>query len=138
MKRYVIDTNLILRFLTGEPASHAKLAAEFLKKGEDGKYEVHISPLVVAEVVFVLTGKIYQCERVDVAGQVSRFLSNPAFEVHERDELLHALDLFKTHKIDFADAYLASIASSSKSSIVTFDKDFKQIKGLQTMLLTDK
>jgi len=78
MKTYNVDTNLILRFLTGMPEHHAKLAAEFFQQGEDGKHQVQITPIVVSEVVFVLTGKIYGCSRIEVADQLLQFLSNPA------------------------------------------------------------
>jgi predicted nucleic acid-binding protein len=137
MKRYIVDTNLILRFLTGEPASHAKLAAELFQQGEDGKIQLHISPIVVAETVFVLTGKIYGCARSDVADQLLQFLGNPSFKVQEMDEIVKAVTLFKAHKIDFADAYLAAKALISDASIATFDKDFAQIKGLESLILTE-
>ena len=74
MKSYIVDTNLILRFLTGEPVSQAKLAAEFFQQGENDKILLHISPIVVAETVFVLTGKIYGCAKADVYCRASQFV----------------------------------------------------------------
>jgi len=138
MKRYIVDTNLILRFLTGEPANHAQLAAEFFQQGEDGKISLHISPIVVAEIVFVLTGKVYACARAEVADQLLQFLSNPSFKVQEFEVIAKALSLFKAHQIDFADAYLAATALLSGASVATFDKDFAQINGLNSLILTQK
>jgi len=138
MKIYNVDTNLILRFMTGVPEDHAKLAAEFFQQGEDGKLVVQISPIVVSEVVFVLTGKIYGCSRADVAEQLLQFLSNPAFEVQELEILGKALELFKAHNIDFADAYLAATAQLSGIAVASFDRDFKKIKGIDTLILGKK
>ncbi len=138
MKTYNVDANLILRFLTGKPENHAKLAAEFFQQGENGKFEVHISPIIVAEVVFVLTGKIYGCSREHVADQLTQFLSNPAFKVMEYEILVKALELFKTYNIDFADTYLAAKALISGASVASFDKDFTKIKKVDLMLLSKK
>ena len=138
MKVYHVDANLILRFLTGEPENHAEAAAEFFRQGESGKFAVRISPIVVAEVVFVLTGKIYGCSREDVAVQLTQFLSNPAFKVVESEMLVKALELFKTCNVDFADAYLAADALVSGASVVSFDRDFTKFKGIDLMLLSKK
>ena len=120
MKRYIVDTNLILRFLTGEPASQAKLAADFFQQGENDKILLHISPIVVA----------------DVAKQLMQFLSNPSFKVQELGTIEKALTIFKNHNIDFADAYLAASAMLADASIATFDRDFSKIKGLKALILT--
>ncbi len=138
MKVYNVDANLILRFLTGSPEEHAKLAAEFFQQGERGKFEVKISPVVVAEVVFVLAGRIYGCSREDIVNELTQFLSNPAFKVVEFETLIKALELFKVHKIDFADAYLAADALVSGASVASFDKDFTKIKEVDLMLLSRK
>ncbi len=138
MKTYHVDTNLILRFLTGAPEGHAKLAAEFFQHAEDGKHLIQISPIVVSEVVFVLTGKIYGCSRVDVAEQLLQFLSNPSFNVLEFEAMVKTLELFRTHTIDFADAYLAATAQLSGVAVATFDRDFKKVKGLDALILGKK
>jgi predicted nucleic acid-binding protein len=138
MKRYIVDTNLILRFLTGEPENHAKLAAEFFQQGEDGKILLLISPIVIAETVFVLTGKVYGCARDEVSDQLLQFLSNPYFKVQEFEVIAKALSLFKAHQIDFADAYLAAMALLSGASVATFDKDFTKIKGLDALILSKR
>ncbi len=136
MKSYIVDTNLILRFLTGEPASQAKLAAEFFQQGENDKILLHISPIVVAETVFVLTGKVYSCAKAEVAHQLMQFLNNPSFKVQELETIEKALTIFTSYTIDFADAYLAAYAMLSDASIATFDRDFAKIKGLKALVLT--
>lgn len=138
MKVYNVDANLILRFLTGSPENHAGLAAEFFQQGESGKFEVKISPIVVAEVVFVLSGKIYGCDRAEIANQLTQFLSNPVFKVVELETLIKALEFFSTYKIDFADAYLAADALVSGASVASFDKDFTKIKEIDLMLFSTK
>ena len=60
---YLLDTNVILRFLTGEPEAQALRAKALFEQSEAGVLTIRILPLVIAEVVFVLTGKHYQMDR---------------------------------------------------------------------------
>ncbi len=72
----IADTNLILRFLTGQPESQANSARNLLEQCELGKLQLRIPVLVVAEVVFVLTGKIYAFTTREVASVLTRFLES--------------------------------------------------------------
>ena len=138
VKHYFIDTNLIVRFITGQPEDQAKIVAQFLQKSDHGEIVVHITPIVVAEVVFVLTGNAYGYARDTVAEALVGFLNNPAFIVQELESLQIALKLFVKHNVDFADAYLAASAKISGASVATFDQDFKKLKDVQSLDLKAK
>lgn len=135
MNRYLVDTNVLLRFLTGEPAEQAKRAKAFFEKSETGEICVRISPLVVTEVIFILTGRHYGFARSEVARTLTQFLQNPAFEVEQRDVVLEALEIFRTIKIDFVDAWLAADAKASLAGVASFDHDFKKITDLNWMAI---
>ena len=130
MKTYLLDTNVILRFLTGEPEEQAERARTLFEQSESGVLTIRILPLVIAEVVFVLTGKHYQMDRADVVEALILFLENPSFDVSDRDSLIRGLRIFKQHNIDYADAYLAAEAQASDCGIASFDQDFLKISGL--------
>lgn len=74
-KHYFIDTNLIVRFITGYPEKQAELTAQFLQKSDSGQIVIHITPIVVAEVVFVLTGKIYNYSKAEVVAALELWRS---------------------------------------------------------------
>lgn len=133
MKHYLIDTNIILRFLTGEPEAQAEQARQIFEQSDSGVCSLRILPLVVAEVVFVLSGKHYNLLRADIARELILFLQNPNLDVEDRDALLLALDLFAEHKIDYADAYLAAVARTHGHGIASFDQDFKKIPELDLL-----
>jgi len=130
VKTYLLDTNIILRFLTGTPEAQALRSKELFEQAESGILKIRILPLVVAEVVFVLTGKHYQMDRPDVADALILFLENPSFDVVERDSLIYGLQLFKQHNIDYADAYLAAESQHHDCGIASFDQDFLKIPEL--------
>jgi predicted nucleic acid-binding protein len=135
VKTYLVDTNLVVRFLTGEPEKQAALAARFFQDAEGKKTTLRFCPIVIAEVVFVLTGKIYGFPRKQVAEKLLEFLRNPSFKVQELEVLEKALELFSARKIDFADAYLAATAIVSNYGVVSFDRDFRGIEGLEARIL---
>lgn len=130
MKTYLLDTNVILRFLTGEPEAQAQRAKKLFEQSESGVLNIRILPLVVAEVVFVLTGKHYQMDRAEVAEALILFLENPNFDIADRDSLISGLRIFKQHTIDYADAYLAAEAQTHDCGIASFDQGFLKISGL--------
>lgn len=133
MKLYLVDTNIILRFLTGEPETQAEQARQLFEQCDSGVCALRILPLVIAEVVFVLSGKHYNLARKDIAKELILFLQNPNLDVQDRDSLLMALDLFAAHKIDYADAYLAAVARTYENGIASFDQDFKKIPELDLL-----
>jgi predicted nucleic acid-binding protein len=57
-----VDSNVLVRHLTGDPPDQAKKAGEFLRTTED----LILVDLVVAEVVYVLES-VYAVERERVA-----------------------------------------------------------------------
>jgi predicted nucleic acid-binding protein len=130
VKTYLLDTNVILRFLTGEPEAQAQRAKLLFEQCESGAFSIRILPLVIAEVVFVLTGKYYQMERAEVAKALILFLENPSFDVVDRDSLIRGLQLFQQHTIDYADAFLTAAAQTHDCGIASFDQDFQKIPNL--------
>ena len=135
MTRYLIDTNVILRFITGEPEDQAQQAKKLIEKCESGVLSVRILPLVVAEVTFVLTGRFYEFKRTEIARELIQFIQTPSFEVESRDVLIAAILIFRDHKIDYIDAYLAAEAQASGCGIASFYRDFKKISGLDLFRL---
>lgn len=126
----LLDTNLIIRYLTGEPKAQAEATKSLLERANAGNLTLRLSSLVVAEVVFVLTGKTYQFPRGDVKEALLPLLQWPQLDVQDREVLLNALDLFTHSKIDFVDACLAAEARLQQVAIASFDKDYDSISGI--------
>ena len=130
MKPCLVDTNLIIRFLTGEPEKQAARAKELFAANNAGELALKVVPLVVAEVVFVLSGKVYGYERGEVASALISFLQSPSLTVEKRDGMLLALNLYRDHSIDFVDACLAAEALLAGLSVASFDADFMKVPKL--------
>ena len=129
MKTPLLDTNTLVRFVTGEPEDQAREVAELFAKAEAGKIRLCVLPMVLAEAVFVLTG-FYEHPRRKVADALSHLISCPGFHSPEHGQMIGALKLFASTKIDFVDCYLAASAVIDKTIVVSFDKDFDKLHGV--------
>ncbi len=51
-KHYLVDANILLRFLVGEPAGHAAAARNLMARAPAGEVVLHISPVIVAATMY--------------------------------------------------------------------------------------
>lgn len=66
MNRYVLDTNVVIRFLRDDHPTMSPAAAALFQESARGKVELHLETSILAEAVFVLT-RFYKQSRADVA-----------------------------------------------------------------------
>lgn len=129
MTTLLLDTNVLIRFVIGEPLEQAKETAALFAAAEAGKVRLTLLPMVLAESVFVLNG-FYQHSRDRVAEVLSHLIASPGFHSPEQDRLLHALKLFGSTKLDFVDCYLAAASIREGKVVISFDKDFDKLGGV--------
>jgi predicted nucleic acid-binding protein len=127
VRRLRVDANVLLRFLTGEPESMAERAARLMRRAEDGEVLLILSPLVVAEMVWVLKS-FYRRSASDIADALVPLLSADGLEVEDREILLRAIELARDKNVDFADAVLALQAVRNGEEVCSFDEtDFRRL-----------
>lgn len=123
----LLDTNVLIRFFTGDPPDQARRATAFLAASDD----LLLPDLVVAEIVYVLES-FYEVERRRVAELVRAVLGSPAIAVADAELLLRAIEVYEVHRIDFADAYLVATAEvAGVDAIVSFDRAIDRIATVQ-------
>ncbi|MEO7100470.1 MAG: PIN domain-containing protein [Luteolibacter sp.] len=129
MTPLLVDTNVLLRFITGEPADQADQVTHLFEAADGGKVRLAVLPMVLAEAVFVLTG-FYQHPRSKTAEVLAHLISCPGFHSSEQQNMLHALKLFGASKLDFVDCYLAAASIRDGRPVVSFDRDFAKLHGV--------
>jgi predicted nucleic acid-binding protein len=113
-----LDTNVLIRHLTGDPPGQARRATAFLERAD----ELLLPDLIVAEVVCVLES-FYEVERPRVAELARAIVGFPAVVVVDKPLLLRALEVYELERLDFAEAYLvASAEASGVEAIASFDR----------------
>lgn len=126
MKRLWADANVLLRFLTGEPRDLADKAGRLMARAEQGEIVLVLSPLVIAEVIWVLKS-FYRHSLEEIAGVLVPLMSADGVEVEERETLIQAVELAKDKNVDFVDAVLALQAARHGEPVCSFDGDFKRL-----------
>ncbi len=118
-----LDTNVLIRHLTGDPPAQARRATALLAEAN----ELLVPDLIVAEVVFVLES-FYEVERERVAELVRAVIGFPAIVVVDAPLLLRALEIYEVDRLDFAEAYLvASAEATGVKTIASFDRAIDKV-----------
>ena len=124
-----VDTNILIRHLTGDPPALAARATRFLQDAD----ELLLPDLILAEVVYVLES-FYEVPRDRVAAIARTILAFHTITVVDRDLLLRAVELYELDRLDFADAYLVASAEVTGVGVVaSFDRAIDRIPTIERL-----
>ena len=124
---FVIDTNVILRYLLDDHPDFSKLAKDFMSRIKTGDQECFIPEGVLVECVYVLL-KLYQVPRAEIAGSLGGLLNYKGVVNQDRAVLKRALGLFEEKNVDIVDAIVHALAEERGWSCFSFDKDMDKLK----------
>ena len=134
MRRCAVDANVILRFLTGEPADMAAQASVLFDAVDRHELTLVVDEITVAETVWVLQS-FYGYAHRDIARVVQELLSHSGIELEDKEGLLSALHLFAQKNVDFADALVAvKMERQELSEIFSFDRHFDRLPGVTRLI----
>lgn len=128
--RYLVDTNILLRFLTGEPLPQALAVKKLFARAAAGELELEVSQVIVAETFYTLNS-YYEVERAEAAAKLHTLLRQPGFKVRDGALVFAALDRLRTVNVGFADAWLAASGAAETIPTVSFDRDFDKFKDVE-------
>lgn len=118
-----VDTNILVRHLTGDPPEMAARATAYL----EAESELLLTDLVVAETVYVLES-FYEAPRDEVAGAIRSLVVFESVICVDPALLLRATEVYETNRIDFAEAYLVACAeTTSVGKIASFDRSLDRV-----------
>lgn len=118
-----VDTNVLIRHLTGDPPDLAARATAHLAAAD----ELLLPDLIVAETVYVLES-FYEVPADEVARLVRSVIAYPPLRTLDPALLLRSLEVYETHRIDFAEAYLvASAEATGIPDIISFDRSIDRV-----------
>ena len=118
-----VDTNVLIRHLTGVPPEMASRATRYLETAD----ELLLPDLMFAEVAYVLES-FYETPRAQAATTLRAVLAFPAIRVVDADLLQRAVEVYEVHRLDFADAFLVASAERTGIGIVaSFDRTIDRI-----------
>jgi predicted nucleic acid-binding protein len=113
-----IDTNILVRHLTGDPPDIAQRATRYLASERD----LLLVDLVAAETVYVLES-FYETPRSQVAEAIRSLLAFDSIVCVDPALLLRAVEVYETDRLDFAEAYLVACAETTEvGCVASFDR----------------
>jgi len=132
MSDYLLDANVIVRFLTQDEPKQGKAAAKLFRTARDGDVMLHLEASIVAETVYVLESNFYSKTRTEIHDSLVDLVQNPGIQTELRDAVLDALRRFREQpKLDFADCWLAALATHLNMAVASFDRDLDKFKDVQ-------
>lgn len=132
MTQPFIDTDVIIRFLTGDDSEKQAAATVLFEQVEQGLLTAQAPDTVIADAVYVLSSpRLYHLARGDVQQMLTALVRLPLFHVQNRWSVLQALDLYASTKLDFGDALIiASMRQQGSQVLYSYDADFDHIEGI--------
>ncbi|GAB4251321.1 MAG: hypothetical protein Kow00122_08980 [Thermoleophilia bacterium] len=136
--RVYVDTDVIVRFVTGEPPERAEAARRLFAAAADGSVELFVPAVVLVEVGFVLL-RVLRMDREAAAALLASLLQAPGVVLEQREVMWRTLEVFQECPVPLVDAYLAAHAllqsrpsgTSGAPAIASFDRHFDGIAGVR-------
>lgn len=122
-----VDTNVLVRQLTGSPADAAASSARLLASGET----LLLPDLILAETIYVLQS-FYSMPRARVSELAQGVLATGAVRVEDPALLSRSIEVYEAYGLSFADAYLvASAEQTGIGRIASFDRGIDRVSTVE-------
>lgn len=130
MNKPFVDTDVIIRLLTGDDPKKQAASRALFKQVEAGELTLFAPETVIADAVFVLSSpRLYHLPREEIRDLLTPILRLPNFRIPHRSAVIRALDVYAAANLDFGDAFIvASMQAVNSGSLYSYDTDFDQIK----------
>ena len=132
MTQPFIDTDVIIRFLTGDDPEKQAASSALFEQVEQGLLTIVAPDTVIADAVYVLSSpRLYHLARNEVQELLTALAHLPHFQVQNRPAVLRALEMFGSTKLDFGDTLiLASMEQQHSHILYSYDADFDRFDGI--------
>src|SRR3712207_3473157 len=101
-----IDTNVLVRFVTRDDESQARIASQLIRAAHQRVGDIFIPTVVLCEFVWVLR-RAYKLPKRSVVEALHRILSTEGFTIESRGLTWRALAEFQRSSADFADCMIS-------------------------------
>lgn len=129
-KANLIDTNLIIRFLTADDLQKAQAVKALFSSDKD----FFLPDMAFAEIIWVLSS-FYDFERREIYEKIKSLLVFQVINCN-RSLLYQALENYNNFNfLNFVDCYLAALVQTRKSKVLySYDKSFDKVDGVKRVV----
>jgi predicted nucleic acid-binding protein len=129
----LLDTNLLIRYLTNDIPVRANAVASLLAAVKAGAEQLYTTEVVVAEATFILSSKkTYNVSHAEIARLLSPILRLRGVTIPRKRVVIRALEIYgQNRKLDYSDALLVATAEQTGiTTILSYDRDFDILPGI--------
>jgi predicted nucleic-acid-binding protein len=131
-KTYLVDTNVVLRYLLGDHPEFSPRANTFFQDVYKGVKKAEILDVVIVECVYVME-KYYGIPKTEITAKLSGILNYQGIVNTDKSKTLCALLKYETSNADIVDCILAATSTESRA-VISFDGDMKKLKAVTESL----
>lgn len=124
----LLDTNVIIRFLTGNTDEKFKGVYGFFQDIEQGKISVELKLIDLFQTIFVLKS-FYKVPKGKIVKAMKGLLKLKGLKIIQKKTVVSMMDIWDSNNIEIVDAYLVACLEKNQQNILySYDKDFDKFK----------
>lgn len=124
----LLDTNVLIRFLTSDKTQRFRGVYTLFESLERGDLRVELKLIVLFQAVFVLKS-FYSVPIKDIATGMLDILEYKGIIVKEKRIVRRTLTLLHDNKLDIVDCYLIACLEGDRQNILySYDRDFNKFE----------
>lgn len=120
MKRVLIDTNIIVRYLVGDLPDKQKDVEQMFLNAEKENIKYLVLDQIIIETIFVLT-KVYKLDKSICVKVIVEMLELACIDI-ETNLIIESMNIYLDENIEIVDAYMITYALQNNIGLQSFDK----------------
>ncbi len=124
----LLDTNVLIRFLTLDKNEKYKKLYTFFESLERGDMRIELKLIVLFQVIFVLKS-FYKVPKKHIVSSITKLLRYKGITFKEKKIFQRTLELWNDKNVEIVDCYLiACLEKDAQSLLYSYDRDFDKFK----------
>ena len=124
----LLDTNVLIRFLTHDKGTKYKRLYTFFESLERGEITVEVKLIVLFQVIFVLLS-FYSVPKEQIVAGLTDLLNYKGITIKEKKIVQRTLKLWREKNVEIVDCYLvACLEKDTQNILYSYDRDFNKFK----------
>lgn len=129
---YILDTNILLRFLTNDDEINSPACAALINAAGSGEFILEVPFCVVSETVYTLSS-FYKIPPIEIAPMMLSLFCLKGMRLTGPTWTLAAIEEFGQGNHGFGDICVAMEARNGRRTLITLDTDFEKFKDVQSL-----
>ena len=127
---YLVDTNILLRFLVNDHAEHGAAVNRLIDSVKARKATLEVPFITIVETIHTLRS-FYDRDRAAIGKEMLKILTAPGVKLSAPVWILDAIEEYRTRNVSFGDACIAAEARMGNLPVASFDQGLDSFPGVK-------